>query len=168
MHSSLCVVIGIRGFQGLERCRLGDPGSINAYIFMSGFLCLAPAVIPILIVVLLISKEYKWHRFVRKAIGGLIFIYLVCCTLVVVGQLIFSFYISRFAYGDFGRWVENKTLCSEPIFVSSFVTLTVFYILVLAGLVILVILGIYRHRRTVRETIVGYIFTSAPLFTPAQ
>ena len=138
---------GIGGFVNEDDCDLGGRFSISAFDFLAGFLCLTLPVVLILLILDQMCKEYDCFPFTRKCLIGISSLYLGFCVIVGFGQLLFSFYISVYTYGQFDDVVDNKVNCTDALFFSSFVSLTAFYLLILGILVFFVLLCIHYIRR---------------------
>ena len=145
--------------QGEEECELGAPSSLYAFNIISGFVYLVPVVIMVPMLFYHMLKEYDRFPCLRQCLMAVFYFCIVLCAIAAFTQFFFSFYISIYVYGDFDRWMSNKTLCSEPVFYSSFVSLTVLYFLSLG--VIFVLLFILVRKR-IRDSIKSYPFYSFP------
>ena len=137
--------IGIRGFAE-DECSLGPHDLFNSLNFITGFVFLTGLLILILFILLFFFQHIP---LAKKIIRGVIIGTVAGSLVLLVGDMIFSFYVASELLPVVEKWERNQSLCNDGIFRSSFGVIVTYFIVICVLMVVgAVILSAWIYRRT--------------------
>lgn len=139
--------VGIEEYIGKRECNIGTPFSLSVFNFIFGLLCLT---LPGLLVMFTLYFEFETsnRRRLLKCTVRLKIIFFLTCFILIIGELLYSLlYVVQEVYDMYPMWRDNRTLCDEAIYISSFTIITGSYSLVF---LILIGVGIYLAKRYIK------------------
>ena len=146
IESTWC--IGIRGFAEDDdyKCSLGPHDLFNSLNFITGFVFLTGLLILILVIFLFFFQHFP---LAKKIIGRVIIGTVAGSLVLLVGDMIFSFYVASELLPGVEKWERNQSLCNDGIFRSSFGVIVTYFIVICVLMVVgAVILSAWIYRRT--------------------
>ena len=132
-------------------CSLGSPNLFNSLNLITGFVFITGLIILILFIFFFFLQHIP---LAKRIIKGIIIGAIAGSIVLLVADMVYSFYVASELLPVVKKWENNQTLCNDGIFRSSFAIIVTYFLIISAAIVagaVVLSVWLYRATRPCRE-----------------